>query len=103
MRTLELAKIGRLFHKAAVDDAGQPNADRVHGLSRCRRLNFLRKTLRDSVRRQAEKRFVLRALLVDTQLADQLMPVYQPSGDVIGGGDPNCPSHVSRPTTSPVC
>ncbi len=48
---LELAQIGRLFHEAAVDDAGHPHADRVHGLAGRHGPNLFGKTLRNSVRR----------------------------------------------------
>ncbi len=94
VRALELAQIGRFLDKAAVDDAGQPNADRVHGLAGRHGLDLVGETLRNSLRRQAEQRLVLGALLVDTQFADQLVPFHQPGGDVLGGGDSNCPSHV---------
>ena len=48
MGALELAQIGGLLHKTAVDDAGQANADRVHGLSARHRSNLFGETLRDS-------------------------------------------------------
>ncbi len=101
MGALELAQIGRLLDKAAVDDAGQTNADRVHGLSGRHRPDLLGKALRDSLGRQAEQRLVVGALLVNTQLADQLVPFHQPGGDVFGGGDSNCPSHVFFASATP--
>ena len=91
---LELPQIGRLFDKAAVDNAGQPNADGVHALSGRHGPDLIGETLRDSLGRQAEQRLVFGALLVNTQFADQLVPFHQPGGDVLGGGDSNCPSHV---------
>ena len=94
MRALQLAQIGRLLDETAVDDAGQADADGVHGLSGRHRLDLLGEALRDSIGRQTEQRLVFRALLVNTQLADQLVPFHQPGGDLLGGGDSNCPSHV---------
>ena len=91
---LELAEIGRLLDEAAVDDARQPDADGVHGLSGRHRLNLLGETLCNSLGGQAEQRFVFRTLLVDPQLSYQLVPFHQSSGDIFGGGDSNCPTHV---------
>ena len=103
MGALELAQIGRLFDKSAVDDAGQANADRVHGLSPSHRSDLLGKTLRDSIGRQAEQRLVLRALLVDAQLADQLMPSTSPVAMSSAVVIPIVRAMSPVPTTSPVC
>jgi hypothetical protein len=32
---------------------------------------------------------------VHAQLANQLLTIHQPGGDAFGGGDSNCPAHVS--------
>src|ERR1700733_315065 len=94
MGALQLAQIGRLLDKTAVDDARQANTDRIHGLPARYRPDLLRKTLRNSLGRQAEQRLVIRPLLIDPEFAGQLVPFHQPSRDVLGGGDAYCSSHV---------
>jgi hypothetical protein len=32
---------------------------------------------------------------MNAQLANQLLALDQPSGNPFGGGDPNCPAHIS--------